>query len=200
MEKKQWNKYKRKMKKLGFTSVEYTYNVYQQRNRTATINLGSLKDPERFIAEAKAKLANDEYLDTEALSSAHYYYDYIKRNRKLYDELFIPSAKKKVATHESGAEQYLQRCLDECSHYDDGTYLTWKTQQERQEHIDNLTKSIASWEAMPSHEVQVSKIKDLFTQIAHAEPTKDLLSEINGQIILDMPCGADVLVYARIQF
>lgn len=200
MEKKRWDKYKREMKKLGFTSVGYTYNIQQQRNHTATINLGTITDPEAFIAEAKAKLADDAHIKKEAQSRARYFYDYIKRNRKTYDDLFIPSAKKKIEAHEPYAEEYLQHCLDECSHFDDGTYLAWRTEKERQDYVESLHKSIASWEKIPSRDTQLSNAQTLFAQILNAAPTKDLLADINGQMFLDITSGSSAPAYARIQF
>lgn len=200
MDKKRWDKYKREMKKLGFTSVGYTYNIQQQRNHTATINLGTITDPEAFIAEAKAKLANDAHIKKEAQSRARYSYDYIKRNRHIYDDLFIPSAKKQVEANEPHAEEYLQHCLNECSHFDDGTYLEWRTEKERQDYVEGLHKSIVSWEKIPPRGTQLSDAQTLFSQIMNAAPTKDLLADINGQMFLDITSGNMAPAYARIQF
>ena len=200
MEKKRWDKYKREMKKLGFTSVGYTYNLQQQRKRTATIFLGTITDPEAFIAEAKAKLADETHIKREAQSRARYCYAYIKRNRKTYDDLFIPSAKKQVEAHDYHAEEYLQHCLDECSHFDDGTYLEWRTEKEQQDYVKGLHKSIASWEKILSRDTQLANAQTLFTQIIDAAPTKDLLADINGQMFLDITSGSRAPAYARIQF
>ena len=200
MEKKRWDQYKREMKKLGFTSVGYTYNLQQHRKRTATIFLGTITDPEAFIAEAKAKLADETYIKKTAQSLARNCYAYIKRNRKTYDDLFIPSAKKKVEAHEPHAEEYLQYCLDECSHFDDGTYLEWRTQKEQQNYVEGLRKSIASWEEIPPRDTQLANAQALFTQILDAAPTKELLADINGQMFLDITSGSKTPAYARIQF
>lgn len=202
MEKKRWEKYKRAMKKLGFTNVGYSYNVQQQRNHTATIALASVDDPENSIQEAKNLLADELKILKRATDRARFDYSYIKRNRHTYDELFIPAAKRDLAQNKDGAESYLQYCLDECSHYDDGSYLEWKTKN----HIEDIKKhchnTIENCSQMPTRSEQVTKTKEFFDQVASAVPTKELLDEIHGQIIFDDPGVTHQYgtIYARFQW
>ncbi|ADL36042.1 hypothetical protein bpr_II103 (plasmid) [Butyrivibrio proteoclasticus B316] len=143
---------------------------------------------------------NPDKIREKAAAEARYSYSYMKRNRHVYDELFIPSARHKVKMGEPRAEEYLQHTLDECSHYDDGTYIKWKTEVEMGELEESLKTSIEYLKKVDTKAKQTEDAKNLFKKIAEAAPTKELLSEINGMISLDLPGSGTGMAYARILF
>ncbi len=200
MQKERWNKYKREMKKLGFTDVAYTYSLKQQKKRTATILIGLVTDPEEETRIIKEKLANRDQLLKQAQEDARYAFNYMKRNRSVYDTLFIPAAKRDIAAGKPHAEEYLKHCLDSCDHYDDGTFLEWKTVMELHDTIDRLNQRLETLKSATPRKTQVEKVETLFNKIKSAFPTQDLLSEIGGDLVIDYKGGIRDEVHARFLF
>lgn len=196
--KKAWTKMSRNIKKIG---LDYTcvMNAKQMRLGTATIMIDYINDPAQQLAEIKSKM--DDF--TEAKKAARRNFDYMKRNRKTYDEIFIPAAIRDMKKYPENQRHidYYNYCIGSVEAYDNGTYLEFEYERQKKMMQERRQDAIKHLEAMPTFEEQHQRSRERFEELMKSEPMKNFMEATGAKAIIEeQPDGNYTKIYARFAY